>query len=219
MTQNDSSSFSFQKLRVCCPHGRLLWGQRDIWSSRVLWLCPRLGDGVLCKKPQKTKASSTPTSYLSVNKKQVGVFWIMISESRISAYVTHIESSPGYPVVKTLPASAGDTGDVGFDSWIGQVPQKRKWQPTPVFLPGKCHWQKNLTSYSPWGHEELDMTKWLSTHIHTHPYYQKRHHTNLMICHKTRPREFTAMTILGGIQQQELLFKGNREYPQGHTSK
>ena len=33
----------------------------------------------------------------------------MISESRISVYVTHIEGSPGYSVVKTLPASAGDT--------------------------------------------------------------------------------------------------------------
>ena len=33
-----------------------------------------------------------------------------------------------------------------------QVEQSRKWQPTPVFLPGKFHGQKNLVSYSSWGH-------------------------------------------------------------------
>ena len=151
LTQNDSSPFSFQKLRVCCPHGCLLWGHRDIWSSRVPWLCPCLGDGLLRKKPQKTKATSTPAFYLSVNKKQVDVFWIMISESRISV---HTEGSPSCSVVKNLLGSTDDTGDMGFDSWMGQTPWERKWQPTPVFLPGKAHGQKNLTSYSPWGHKE-----------------------------------------------------------------
>ena len=33
-------------------------------------------------------------------------------------------------------------------------PWRRKWQPTPVFLPGKFHRQRSLTSYSPWGHKE-----------------------------------------------------------------
>ena len=32
----------------------------------------------------------------------------------------------------------------------------RKWQPTPVFLPGKSHGQRSLPGYSPWGHKELD---------------------------------------------------------------
>ena len=31
-----------------------------------------------------------------------------------------------------------------------------KWQPTPVFLPGKSHGQRSLVGYSPWGHKELD---------------------------------------------------------------
>ena len=37
----------------------------------------------------------------------------------------------------------------------------RKWQPTPVFLPGKFHVQRSLAGYSPWGCKELDMTEWL----------------------------------------------------------
>ena len=36
---------------------------------------------------------------------------------------------------------------------------KRKWQPTPVFLPGKFHGQRSLAGYSPWGFKELDWTR------------------------------------------------------------
>ena len=38
----------------------------------------------------------------------------------------------------------------------------RKWQPTPVLLPGRFHGQRSLMGYSPWGDIELDMTEWLS---------------------------------------------------------
>ena len=38
---------------------------------------------------------------------------------------------------------------------------RRKWQPTPVFLPGKSHGQRSLVGYSPWGHKESDMTEQL----------------------------------------------------------
>ena len=39
----------------------------------------------------------------------------------------------------------------GFDPRIGKIPWRRKWQPTPVFLPGKSHKQRSLAGYSPWG--------------------------------------------------------------------
>ena len=58
---------------------------------------------------------------------------------------------PGDSGVKSLPANTGD---------MGLIPWKRKRQPTSVFLPG---WFHGL--YSPWGHKELDMTKWLSLHF------------------------------------------------------
>ena len=41
-------------------------------------------------------------------------------------------------------------------------PWRRKWQPTPVFLPEKSHGQRSLADYSPWGHKELDRTEQLS---------------------------------------------------------
>ena len=36
---------------------------------------------------------------------------------------------------------------------------RRKWQPTPVFLPGEYHEQRSLAGYSPLGYKESDMTE------------------------------------------------------------
>ena len=56
-----------------------------------------------------------------------------------------------------------------FDPWVGKFPWRRKWQPTPVSLPGESHGQRrSLTGYSPWGCRELDMTEQLSTQAHGH---------------------------------------------------
>ena len=46
-----------------------------------------------------------------------------------------------------------------FDPWVGQIPWRRKWQPTPVLFPGKFHRQRSLVGYSPWGRKELDTTE------------------------------------------------------------
>ena len=53
--------------------------------------------------------------------------------------------------VKNLPA-------------VWEMPWRRLWLPSPGFLPGKCHGQRSLAGYSPWGHEEPDMTEQL-THL------------------------------------------------------
>ena len=38
-----------------------------------------------------------------------------------------------------------------FDPWVKNIPWSRKWQPTPVFLPGAFHGQRGLAGYNPWG--------------------------------------------------------------------
>ena len=45
----------------------------------------------------------------------------------------------------------------GFDPWVRKIPWSRKWQRTPVFLPGKSHEQRSL-GYSPWGRKQSDTT-------------------------------------------------------------
>ena len=48
--------------------------------------------------------------------------------------------------------------------WVQKIPWRRKWQPTPVLLPGKSYGQRSLAGYSPWGRKELDTTERLSMH-------------------------------------------------------
>ena len=43
---------------------------------------------------------------------------------------------------------------------------RRKWQPTPVFLPGESHGWRSLVGCSPWGRTESDTTEATSQHTH-----------------------------------------------------
>ena len=56
-------------------------------------------------------------------------------------------------VIKNLPASAEDARNAGLIPGLGRSPGKRKWQPTPVFLPKTTHGQRSLEVYSLWGHK------------------------------------------------------------------
>ena len=53
----------------------------------------------------------------------------------------------------------------GFDSWVGRIPWRRKWQPAPVLLPGKSLGRRILVGYSPWGHKESDTIERLHFHF------------------------------------------------------
>uniref|UniRef100_A0A8B9YB93 Signal peptide peptidase like 2C n=1 Tax=Bos mutus grunniens TaxID=30521 RepID=A0A8B9YB93_BOSMU len=52
-----------------------------------------------------------------------------------------------------------------FNPWVRKIPWRRKWQPTPVFLPGESHGWRSLVGYSPRGHKESDTTE----QLHLHP--------------------------------------------------
>ena len=72
---------------------------------------------------------------------------------------------------------------------LGSIPGsgrswRRKWQPTPVFLPGEFHGQKSLVGYSPWDCKELDMTE-----KHTHPWILnilKNNHFHIFVSTKIK---------------------------------
>ena len=55
----------------------------------------------------------------------------------------------------------------GFDPWVGKIPWRRKWKPTPVFLPGKSDGQRSLAGYIPMGHKESDKTEHSLTQMQT----------------------------------------------------
>ena len=58
-------------------------------------------------------------------------------------------------VVHNRPANTGDAREAVLIPGL-EDPWRRKWHPTPVFLPGKSHGQRSLAGYSPWGHKESD---------------------------------------------------------------
>ena len=59
----------------------------------------------------------------------------------------------GFPGGSDGKESACNVGDPGLIPGSGRSPWRRKWQPTPVFLPGKSHGQRSLVGYRKWGHE------------------------------------------------------------------
>ena len=60
---------------------------------------------------------------------------------------------------------ACNVGDQGSISGSERSPGERKWQSTPVFLPGEFHGQRSLVGYNPWGLKELDTTEQLNTFL------------------------------------------------------
>jgi len=66
-------------------------------------------------------------------------------------------------MVKCLPA----VRETRFNPWVGKIPWRRKWQSTPVLLPGKFHGLRSLVGYSPWGRKELDMTERLHSTLYS----------------------------------------------------
>ena len=66
----------------------------------------------------------------------------------------------GYIILGFTGGSAGkesvcNAGNLGLIPVIGKIPWRRKWQPTPIFLPGESHGQRNLVGYSSWGRKRV----------------------------------------------------------------
>ena len=56
-------------------------------------------------------------------------------------------------MVKNIPSVTGD---------LNSIPWRRKWQPTPVSLPGKSYGQRSLVGCSLWDRKELETTERLT---------------------------------------------------------
>ena len=72
--------------------------------------------------------------------------------------LSRLKASLMAQTVKSMPAKQG----TWVQSLIGKLPWRRKWQLTPVLLPGKSHGWRSLAGYSAWSCKELDMTEQLT---------------------------------------------------------
>ena len=112
----------------------------EFWQNAVMWLASQL---------TYVTALSPPPNFphgLCVSLK-----WLLL-QSHLLIYKVF------------TGGNAGDAWRYRFNPWFGKIPWRRKWQPTPLFLPGEFHGQRRLAGYSPWGYKELDMIE----HAHTH---------------------------------------------------
>ena len=73
-----------------------------------------------------------------------------------------------------------ETQEMQVRSWVGKIPWRRAWQPTPIFLPGESHGQRSLTA-GIHSAAESDMTE-ATGHTGTHCLYL----TDLTCCHAPR---------------------------------
>ena len=79
-------------------------------------------------------------------------------------YTSNAAYSPflwGFPGGSDGKVSACNAGDLGSIPGSGRFPWRRKWRPTPVFLPGEFHERRSLEGYSPWGCKESGTTEQL----------------------------------------------------------
>ena len=91
-------------------------------------------------------------------------------------------------VLVNLPFNALEAG------YVGWIPWRRKWQPTPVYSPGKFHGQRSLGGYSSRGHKESNMT--LLTHTGAHAHTQAYTLTGARMHACTHTESFTLRNMI-----------------------
>ena len=95
----------------------------------------------------------------------------------------------------------------GFNPWVGKISWRRKWQPTPVFLPEKSHGLRSLVGCSPRDHKELDTTEQLSVHA-----FRKLEQTNMYSLSGHRCNQLSIHSY------QHLCSYLDREWPSGYQN-
>ena len=101
-------------------------------------------------------ASEAEQRFAKVVSDGLDCTWLLLWGKETKHFYVALMTIPGGSDSK---ASAYKCGRPGFDPWVGKIPWRRKWQPTPVLLPGESHGQRSLVGYSPWSRKELDTTE------------------------------------------------------------
>ena len=134
--------------------------QRADWRDR-----PSLTD-FMCVYAQSCPTLSDPINCGPPGSSVHGIFQARILE-QVAFPPPGDLPDPG--IKPTSPALAGGFFTIGPPGKplidlleLNDIRWRRKWQPTPVFLPGKSHWWRKLVGYSPWGRKESDTTEQLT---------------------------------------------------------
>ena len=114
----------------------------------------------------KIKLQGNTLSIVNIPLLGLPWMWLLMHLNFLHTSIAHMIDFPGGLVAKNSPDNSGDMGSI---LWSGKIPWRRKWQATPIFLPGKSHGQRTLVGCSSWVHKESDMTEtWLSDFTFCH---------------------------------------------------
>ena len=114
----------------------------DLWIGKIPWRRAWQPTPVFLPGESHGQSSLVGTVH-GVAKSQTQLKWL----NTYFGIWDMLASSLVAQSVKKPPASRRPR----FSPWVRKTPWRRKWQPTPVFLPGETHGQRNLEGYSPWG--------------------------------------------------------------------
>ena len=93
------------------------------------------------RKPWRTESAS----------KECMWWWILLMALNIFIIPCAVFGLPRWCSGKDSACQCRRRKRLGFNLWVRKIPWRRKWQPTPVSLPGKSHGQRSLAGHSPWG--------------------------------------------------------------------
>ena len=87
--------------------------------------------------------------------------WNIIDVQYCVSFRWYLHGFPGRACVKEPACQCRKQKRQGFNPWVRKIPWRRKWQPSPVFLPGESHGPRSLACR--WGHKESDTIEWLNS--------------------------------------------------------
>ena len=110
-------------------------------------------------KISKIQLASFAQEEKEEGRSNLDVSWEVSFTLRLLSTVNPLNGFPGGARGKQSTCQCSRLNRHRFNPWVRKIPCRRKWQPTPVFLPGECYGQRSLAGYSPSGHTESDTIK------------------------------------------------------------
>ena len=129
------------------------WLPRLLMNNQVKHIVFRLS------LSSSSRAQGPPTTMRELATQRNAGVPLPWSISKNDALLMSLHDFPGGTSGREPACQCGRRKRCRFDHWVGKIPWRSKWQPTPVFLPGEFHGQSSLTGYSPWGRKDLDTTE------------------------------------------------------------
>ena len=115
----------------------------------------------LVERALYSRGASPDGPEISMNKKNDNIIWEIVCSAEWShrkvSEVTCISKLLGLPWRLNGKEPTCQWRRCGFNPWVQKILWRRKWEPPPVFFPGKSFGQRSLAGYSPWGCKESDM--------------------------------------------------------------